>query len=542
MRYSPAQMMPRASAAPSRAHKPTSWWLGKLRHRATKQSDETLDLSCSVTFASEAERDAAIRFFNAAYRAEESGIRQAHALAEQMRTIDPDLAEALELYGYEEGWHRDLLTTFLEHIGGEVRPMGTVTGAFYALYARAERMETIMLANLMFETIGSTTYRLALRHAEQPAVRHMLAILTRDEAFHVPLNVHFLREVLRRKPDVSRARLRFLYQLLFVALVASTIASRRRAQKFDHIPLATLARAYAEHLAGLFEHETESRAACAALVASLGRHRRCRAQACGRARRDQRGGGRGVGRPRQGRRQRVVSMPELVVEARDLRKRYGEGAGVRAALDGVSLDVERGEFVAVLGPSGCGKSTLLGIIGGLDRGYEGELTLFGRDTRKLADGALAEMRGSRIGFVFQAFHLLGHLSTRDNVLAPTLFVRESVDAGRAEKFEARAASLLDEVGLGGRGDDMPATMSGGERQRIAIARALLMDPPLLLCDEPTGNLDVATGSQIVEIFRLLHRERDLTIVAVTHEQQLADAADRVVHLRGGKIVAAEEKA
>ncbi len=227
-------------------------------------------------------------------------------------------------------------------------------------------------------------------------------------------------------------------------------------------------------------------------------------------------------------------MGERVVEARDLRKRYGEGAGVRAALDGVSLEVSRGEFVAVLGPSGCGKSTLLGIIGGLDRSFEGSLSLFGRDARAMGDAALAELRGTRIGFVFQAFHLLGHLSGRDNILAPTLFMRDA-DRNRLSELTRRADALLEEVGLGGRGDDMPAAMSGGERQRIAIARALLMTPELLLCDEPTGNLDVDTGRQIVEIFQRLHTDHQLTIVAVTHEERLAEAADRVVHLRGGKI-------
>jgi hypothetical protein len=219
--------------------------------------EESLDLSEPIPFADEAERDAAIRFFNAAYRAEESGLRQAHELAAEMEKLDPELAEALRLYGNEEGWHRELLTEFLAHIGGDIRPMGLITGLFYKLYAKAERMETIMLTNLMFETIGSTTYRMTLRHAKHRSVRQMLAILTRDEAFHVPLNVHFIRELLRRKPEVSRARLTFIYQLLFVTLVASTIASRRRAQKFDHIPLKDLARAYAEQLAGLFLHEKD---------------------------------------------------------------------------------------------------------------------------------------------------------------------------------------------------------------------------------------------------------------------------------------------
>jgi hypothetical protein len=237
------------------AERPTSWWLERLRRRAQSMG-ETLDLSEPIPFADEAERDAAIRFFNAAYRAEESGLRQAHELAAEMAAIDPELAEALKLYGDEEGWHRTLLTEFLAHIGGEVREMGFVTRTFYRLYARAERMETIMLTNLMFETIGSTTYRLALRHAEHRAVRQMLTILTRDEAFHVPLNVHFMKTIILARP-ASKLRMKIVYNLLFVALVASTAASRRRAQRFDHIPLAVLARAYAVSLAGLFLHEGE---------------------------------------------------------------------------------------------------------------------------------------------------------------------------------------------------------------------------------------------------------------------------------------------
>ena len=226
-----------------------------------------------------------------------------------------------------------------------------------------------------------------------------------------------------------------------------------------------------------------------------------------------------------------------MVEARDLRKRYGVGGGMRAALDGVSVSVERGEFVAVLGPSGCGKSTLLGIVGGLDRSYEGTMVLDGRDTRAMGDVELAALRNERIGFVFQAFHLLGHMTARDNVLAPSLFDRGGRDP---EALQQRAEQLLDEVGLGGRGGDLPQTMSGGERQRLAIARSLLMDPDLLLCDEPTGNLDLKTGRQIVDIFRRLHQDRGLTVVAVTHEQQQADAAQRVVHLRGGRVVDAPD--
>ncbi len=236
--------------------RPTSWWLATLRRRRERMDGERLDLSRPPAFASAEEQRAAVAFFNAAYRAEESGLRQAHELAGEVETRDPELAECLRLYGDEEGWHRSLLTEFLAWLGGEVRPMGPTTRTFYRLYGRAERMESIVLVNLMFETIGSTTYRLALRRAKQPAVRQMLTILTRDESFHVPLNVHFLRDAVRRAPE-ARMRLRALYHATFVALVASTIASRRRAEAFDRIPTRVLAWAYATELSRLFLEEED---------------------------------------------------------------------------------------------------------------------------------------------------------------------------------------------------------------------------------------------------------------------------------------------
>jgi hypothetical protein len=217
---------------------------------------EKLDLSRPPVFASPEERNAAIAFFNAAYRAEESGLRQAHELADEVARIDPELAECLRLYGDEEGWHRSLLLEFLTWLGGDVRPMGPTTRTFYKLYGRAEKMESIVLVNLMFETIGSTTYRIALRAAKQPAIRQMLTILTRDESFHVPLNVHFLRQALAVAPG-ARPHLGRLYHATFTALVASTIASRRRARAFDGIPTKDLARAYAEQLSRLFLDEDD---------------------------------------------------------------------------------------------------------------------------------------------------------------------------------------------------------------------------------------------------------------------------------------------
>jgi len=236
--------------------RPTSWWLETLRKRRARMHGEALDLSRPIAFDSPEDRRAAVAFFNAAFRAEESGLRQAHELAGEVGRWDPELAECLALYGDEEGWHRQLLTQFLGWLGGEVRPMGPTTRTFYRLYGRAKRMESIVLVNLMFETIGSATYRLALRKAAHPTVRHMLTILTRDESFHVPLNVHFLRQALSRAPD-ARPRLRALYHATFLGLVASTAPSRRRAERFDRIPRRQLARAYAEQLARLFLDEED---------------------------------------------------------------------------------------------------------------------------------------------------------------------------------------------------------------------------------------------------------------------------------------------
>lgn len=234
-----------------------------LQRRRDRMHDERLDLSTPIVWRSEAEREACVAFFNAAFRAEESGLRQAHTLADDIGKRDPELGECLRLYGDEEGWHRELLTSFLSAIGGEVRPMGPTTRTFYKLYARAERVDTIVLTNLMFETIGSTTYRLALRHVRPDpsfaTIRQMLTILTRDESFHVPLNVHFLRECQKLGLGSDPRRQQVLYDVVFSALIASAYASRRRAKAFDNIPFPTLAKAYAEQLGRLFLHESDLR-------------------------------------------------------------------------------------------------------------------------------------------------------------------------------------------------------------------------------------------------------------------------------------------
>lgn len=239
------------------AQRPTTWWLSVLRRRAERRDTEKLDLSQAIAWASPREQTHAIRFFNAAYRAEESGLRQAHELSRTVRSWDPKLAEALELYGNEEGWHRELLEEFLAFLGGRIEPMGRVTGLLYRLYGRAERMETIVLTNLMFETIGSITYRMALGRTQHAAARQMLTILTRDESFHVPLNVHFLRRILEYQPPSERTHLGRIHRLLFLSLVLLPLASRPKASAFDQLGRLELMRAYARGLGSLFRDHPE---------------------------------------------------------------------------------------------------------------------------------------------------------------------------------------------------------------------------------------------------------------------------------------------
>ena len=237
------------------ADRPTAWWLATLRRRAESRADDDLHLGEPIQFATDEERRAALKFFNAAYRAEESGLSQAHALAARLLERDPELAETFRLYGDEEGWHRELLTGFLDQLGGGVQPMGRVTTLLYKLYARAERMDTILLTNLMFETIGSTTYRMTLGRISHPAFREMLTILTRDEAFHVPLNVHFMKRALEGSSRSRVLRLRLSFWLIYVALVCLPLASRPKSRAFDRLDTLELSRAYARELARVFGRE-----------------------------------------------------------------------------------------------------------------------------------------------------------------------------------------------------------------------------------------------------------------------------------------------
>ena len=218
-----------------------------------------------------------------------------------------------------------------------------------------------------------------------------------------------------------------------------------------------------------------------------------------------------------------------MVRVRDLVMRLASGGRPVTVLDGVSLQVETGEVVAVTGPSGSGKSTLLGLVAGLDAPTSGTIEVAGVDVTRLDERALARFRRETIGFVFQAYHLIPTLTAAENVAVP-------LELAGVGDVEPRVTALLAEVGLGARGHHYPAQLSGGEQQRVAIARALALAPPLLLADEPTGNLDSVTGEQIVDLLLALNRERGATLLLVTHVAGLAARAGRVVALRDGRVV------
>jgi putative ABC transport system ATP-binding protein len=222
-------------------------------------------------------------------------------------------------------------------------------------------------------------------------------------------------------------------------------------------------------------------------------------------------------------------VSDLVIQIRDLTRTYDMGAEKVHALRGVSVEIRRNEYVAIMGPSGSGKSTLMNVIGCLDTPTSGEYWLNGQEVSRMPDDALARVRNREIGFVFQTFNLLPRASALQNVELPLVYGGVTSRARRE-----RASAALARVGLGDRMDHRPNELSGGQRQRVAIARALVNEPAILLADEPTGNLDSATSEEIMRVFETLHQQGQ-TVIMVTHEADIAAHAERIVVLRDGRI-------
>jgi putative ABC transport system ATP-binding protein len=222
-----------------------------------------------------------------------------------------------------------------------------------------------------------------------------------------------------------------------------------------------------------------------------------------------------------------------LLRIRDLVKTYQVGDVAVRALRGVNLDIEAGEFVAVVGPSGSGKSTFMHILGCLDRPTSGEYWLDGRDVSRLSDDELSAIRNRQIGFVFQGFNLLARTSAVENVELPLLYGADRVAAGERRR---RARTALEAVGLSDRAEHHPNQLSGGQQQRVAIARALLNNPTILFADEPTGNLDSRTSVEVMDIFQRLKVERGITIVLITHELQVAEYGSRIIAFKDGQII------
>jgi putative ABC transport system ATP-binding protein len=223
-----------------------------------------------------------------------------------------------------------------------------------------------------------------------------------------------------------------------------------------------------------------------------------------------------------------------IIQTFDLRKVYGMGEVRVAALDGVTIRIDEGEFVAVMGPSGSGKSTLMNIVGCLDRPTEGRYLLGGEDVSRLSRSQLAAIRSERIGFIFQSYNLLPRTTALKNVMLPLLYRRNGPGKLRGAQQVERAQAALEAVGLADRMHHQPQELSGGQQQRVAIARALVNDPLILLADEPTGNLDTTSGEEILGVLHELH-QRGRTIMMVTHDPEIAAGAKRVILMRDGLI-------
>lgn len=224
-----------------------------------------------------------------------------------------------------------------------------------------------------------------------------------------------------------------------------------------------------------------------------------------------------------------IETTDPIIRLERLTKRFQSGDQLLTVLNEVNLEIAAGESVAILGPSGSGKSTLLALVAGLDNPSSGRVLIAGREIQDLSEDQLALLRRNKIGFVFQSFQLLGNLTAAENVRLP-------IDLARLDRPEERTTNLLEEVGLGDRGHHYPAQLSGGEQQRVALARAFATRPPILLADEPTGNLDAATGARVLELLDDLKNRRGTTLVLVTHDPAVAAMTDRRLYLEAGRLI------
>jgi putative ABC transport system ATP-binding protein len=218
-----------------------------------------------------------------------------------------------------------------------------------------------------------------------------------------------------------------------------------------------------------------------------------------------------------------------VIEVNNVSKTFGKGENLNRVLNGASMSVDKGEFVSLMGASGSGKSTLLYLIGGLDRDFEGNISLCGEDIGSLKDKQLSDLRLKNVGFVFQFYNLVMNLNVEDNILLP-----QTMNGKKRSELKSALDEILEITGLTAKRKAMPATLSGGQQQRVAIARAVLGNPSVILADEPTGNLDSASTTEIMELFRKLNQEKGMTILQVTHSEQCAEYGTRIVRLDNGK--------
>jgi ABC-type lipoprotein export system ATPase subunit len=230
-----------------------------------------------------------------------------------------------------------------------------------------------------------------------------------------------------------------------------------------------------------------------------------------------------------------------IIRVRDVEKSYGVGAARTHVLRRISVDIHAGEMVALVGQSGSGKSTLLNIVGGLDQPDSGEVEVMGLNLQQTSEPRRAALRNESIGFVFQAFNLLDHLTCLDNVTLPSKFSHK-YGPGDASRVTDRAMESLRRVGMADLAKRRPSELSGGQKQRVAIARALFASPTLLLCDEPTGNLDSQTGKEVIDFFRELNAKDNVTLLIVTHERRVSSIAKRVIAMKDGKIVETTDEA